>query len=77
MSPDAVSLLNQVLALPPEERERFADCVYESLSEDSPEEIQTAWDEEIKLRIEEIDRGEVTLIPWEQVQAELHARLKR
>ena len=77
MSPETTTLLNKILALPHEERERFADCIYESLSEGSSQNLQAAWDEEIKRRIEEIDSGEVKLIPWEEVQAELHARLKR
>lgn len=33
--------------------------------------IERAWSEEIKRRLAEIDDGTVTLIPWEEVRAEL------
>jgi putative addiction module component (TIGR02574 family) len=33
--------------------------------------VESAWSEEIKRRLAEIDGGMVTLIPWEEVRAEL------
>ena len=38
---------------------------------DSVKDVETAWYEEIKRRLAEIDSGSVELIPWEEVRAEL------
>lgn len=39
------------------------------------EEWEAAWDEELTHRIGEVERGEVETIPWEQVRAEIDAKL--
>ncbi len=36
---------------------------------------ELAWAEEVERRIRQIDAGEVELIPWEKVRADLFARL--
>ena len=38
--------------------------------------VEAAWDEEIKRRIEEIDSGKATLIPAEDVFAEVRRLIK-
>ena len=38
---------------------------------ESQEEVDAAWDAEIKRRLQEIDEGTVEMIPHEQVMAEL------
>lgn len=43
----------------------------------TPEEIESAWAEEIERRIAARERGEVELIPAEVVMAEMRARLRR
>ena len=47
-----------------------------SINTENPElceapDIELAWSEEIKRRLAEIDAGNVKLIPWEEVRAEL------
>lgn len=37
------------------------------------ESVEAAWADEVERRIREIEAGEVTLIPWEQVREELFA----
>lgn len=65
--------------LPVEERIRLAKSLLESAAElesDSGEsEIAAAWKDEIKQRLDEIDSGRVTLIPGDQVRAEMIERL--
>ena len=39
------------------------------------ENVEAAWSEEIERRVRQIDAGEVTTIPWEDVRAKLYARL--
>lgn len=75
MNTQAQQVLQTALALPPHEREELAEMLLLSLDEPSPPEVEAAWGEEIKRRIEAIDRGEVTLIPADQVMRELRERL--
>jgi putative addiction module component (TIGR02574 family) len=47
-----------------------------SINTENPEidgapDVESAWSEEIKRRLTEIDAGKVELIPWEEVRAEL------
>ena len=65
------------MTLPPGERQRVADILYGSLDTEDPAQVGEAWDAEIKSRLDQIDRGEVKLVPWEEVQAKINERLKR
>jgi putative addiction module component (TIGR02574 family) len=47
----------------------------EPMEELNPAEIESAWDQEIGRRLEEIDSGKVNLIPAEEVFAKIQARL--
>ncbi|MDC0674739.1 addiction module protein [Nannocystis radixulma] len=74
----AARLLNEILSLPPEERRALMRQVLASLSDatpDAPESasIEEAWYAEIQDRRRRLDAGEMTLIPWEEVRAELLA----
>jgi putative addiction module component (TIGR02574 family) len=46
-----------------------------SINTENPEidvpDVESAWSDEIKRRLAEIDAGTVELIPWEEVRAEL------
>jgi putative addiction module component (TIGR02574 family) len=57
------------MSLPPDDRERLAGELVASLEKE--EGYDEAWDAEIARRIEEIDSGRATTIPWEDVRAEL------
>ncbi|MGI8772588.1 MAG: addiction module protein [Acidobacteriaceae bacterium] len=74
-------ILNDALQLPPEIRAALADSLLASLDSDdatqgTPEEIEQAWLAEAERRCEQIDRGEVEMVPWEEVRAKLEARLR-
>lgn len=45
--------------------------------EDDPAEVERAWDEEIRRRLEEVEAGKAELIPAELVFAELRARVRQ
>ena len=47
----------------------------EPVEQMDPAEIESAWDEEVGRRLEEIDSGKVMLIPAEEVFARIQARL--
>jgi len=70
----------QALALPERERNALIVRLVDSLDSamnDSPAVIAQAWDDEIERRVIEFEAGKGQDIPFEQVQAELDAMLKR
>src|ERR1700676_5170922 len=76
MTPEVSDILKKGLALPPEARDKLAGSLLESLDEHPPDPgIEAAWSEEIKRRIEDLDSGKLQLIPYEEVQRRLMARL--
>lgn len=76
MSPELSELLKKALALPAEARAALAGSLLESLDEDTADQnVEAAWDEEIKRRISEIESGKVQMIPYEEVRRRLAARL--
>ena len=81
MTDRVAQLLGEVLNLPLDERLKIADAVYASVEGPAPgpgeqEEIDAAWREEIRRRAARVLAGEPG-IPWEEVEAEMEARLRR
>ena len=79
MSPLLEKISKEVMNLPDEEKISLVNLLLEDLDgvEDSEEEVQQAWDEEIQKRIKTIDSGEVEGIPAEEVFAEARKRLSK
>ena len=69
MSQDYAEIEKSARLLTPEERARLAEAMTESLREAMPSEIEAEWEAEIKRRVEAYERGEVSLIPAEDVFA--------
>lgn len=63
-------------ALPAEERARLAEDLLASLHESPDPEIEAAWDEEIRRRIQEVESGAVELVPAEEAFAEVRRLLR-
>jgi putative addiction module component (TIGR02574 family) len=74
MSRKLQELFEEASALPEHDRATLADLLLESLGDERDEGVEQAWEEEIERRIRAVDAGEMATIPWEEVQAELHAR---
>ena len=68
-------LSRKAWSLPPEERIRLAEELLSSV-QDSDEEIEAAWADEIKRRLDEVESGTAKLIPAEEVFAEIRQLLK-
>jgi len=64
------------LALPPEARAELAERLLSSLDDTNQPALDAAVVEEIERRIDQIDRGEVTLLPGDEVMARLRARFE-
>jgi len=56
-------------ALAPQDRERLADQLLESLNEPAAVELDALWEAEIQRRLAEFDRGEVQAVDAEEVLA--------
>lgn len=67
-------LAQAALSLPVKERDKLATVLIHSLDEGVPGEVVTgkeweeAWRIEIGRRIKQLDRGEASTIPWEEVK---------
>ena len=78
LSEAAEQVLDQALLLSIDERSMIARLLYESIADEEddedPAEVEAAWAEEIKRRVDEIRSGAVEGIPAEEVFAEMRAR---
>jgi putative addiction module component (TIGR02574 family) len=68
-------LSQKARSLPPEERIRLAEDLLSSV-QNSDEEIEAAWAEEIERRLQEVESGNAKLIPADEVFAEIRRLLK-
>jgi putative addiction module component (TIGR02574 family) len=75
MSTLVEELSRKALSLSPEERIQLAENLLATVQE-VDEEVEAAWDEEIRRRIAEIDSGTAKLILAEEVFAELRRMIK-
>ena len=75
MRKDPAELLKDALLLPPEGRAPLADSLLESLDQEIDEGAEQAWLDEIQKRLREIDAGAVAMIPWEEAERRLLAKV--
>lgn len=74
MSPNAQRLLEEARQLPQEEQEWLVECLLIK-DEHIAAEVESAWGDEIKRRLDEIDSGTVKMIPLEEVLADMDAHI--
>lgn len=72
MSPNAQRLLEEARQLTPDEQDWLAECLLIK-DERVAAEMESAWGDEIKRRLDEIDAGAVKMIPHEEFLADLDA----
>jgi putative addiction module component (TIGR02574 family) len=75
MDTQAQQILQSALTLPYDDRVEIAESLILSLDEKRAAEVEAAWAEEIRRRIESIDSGEAKLIPADKVIQEMRERL--
>jgi len=68
-------LTSKARALPPADRVRLAEELLSTVQE-TDDQVEAAWDGEIRSRIAEIDAGTAKLIPAEEAFAEVRRLLK-
>ena len=71
MDKSSLSILDQALRLPPNERAEVAEQLIQSLDPQADSEVEQAWQQEIQQRLSEITSGVEKTIPWEEVQRRL------
>ncbi len=77
MSTVSDKVMDEVLSLPADARMSLVEKLLASLNLPTQPEIDRVWAEEAELRVAQIDRGEVELIPGEEVFAKLRQKQRR
>jgi putative addiction module component (TIGR02574 family) len=77
MSDLLTELSQKARRLPPSEREQLVEEILASLSDQADADIDAAWDQEIRRRVDEVERGVATLVPAEEVFAEARRAIGR
>lgn len=67
-------ILQQALTMPPQDRAFIAERLITSLDTITDTDVEIAWQQEIQKRLSEIENGEVTLVPWEEVRKRLRGQ---
>jgi putative addiction module component (TIGR02574 family) len=74
MTAKAERLKSELSELTPEDRAELARFLVQSLDEEQEQDVEAAWDEELKRRAAEIEDGRVAGEPAEKVVRELRAK---
>ena len=67
--------MKKALTLPAKDRATLAGSLIDSLDEMDESSAQTAWNDEIARRIEDLDSGKAKAIPWDEVRRRIAAKL--
>ena len=74
MSTEASRILTEVLALPPDERAQLVEKILDSLGAEPDNERLERWAAETESRLDAIDRGELDVLPGNEVLERLRQR---
>ncbi len=68
MKEDVSEILREALKPPAEARAAIAGSLLDSLDQTVDEDAESAWEEEILLRLKQIDEDEVKLVTWAEAR---------
>lgn len=74
---DSKELFAQALRLSDEERAALAAELIQSLETDVDPDAEAAWATEIRSRLERVDSGRATTVPWSEARRHIHAAAGR
>jgi putative addiction module component (TIGR02574 family) len=74
---DAKQLLAEALRLSDEERAALAGELIQSLDRDVDPDAEAAWSAEIRARLDRLDAGIATTIPWSEARRRIQAAAGR
>lgn len=75
MNTQAGQILQTALGLHPNDQAEIAASLIQSLDEEADRDVDVAWSDEIKRRIDAIDAGQVQLVPWDEIISSMRERL--
>lgn len=64
-------IVGRALQAPPKDRAVIAERLISSLDAATDLDVEIAWQEEIRKRVEEVNKGDIDCIPWEVVRERL------
>lgn len=70
----AEELLDEAMKLPESERRVLALRLLETVGDESPEEVERAWVQEARKRLDDIRSGRSQPVPWEEARGRIFAR---
>lgn len=76
MADPVADLAERARSLEPEDRVRLVELLLDSLHDEPVDEVETAWEEEIRRRVAAFERGEVETYSAEDVFAEARRILR-
>ena len=71
MTKSVVDFFDEASVLDEHDRATLAGLLLESIEQEPDPDVEEAWKREIARRIEELDSGAISLVPWEEVKAKL------
>jgi putative addiction module component (TIGR02574 family) len=74
---DSRQLLVEALRLSAEERAALAGELLQSLETEVDADAEAAWSAEIRARLQRVDAGAATTIPWSEARRRIHAAAGR
>ena len=76
MSGAAKEIMEAALKLDPDDREKIADALWDSLEHGDVEaSVEKAWEHEIASRAKDVDEGRAELVAWDDVKSAIAKRL--
>jgi putative addiction module component (TIGR02574 family) len=74
MKQDVAEILKKALELPPEARAAIAGSLLDSLDQTVDEDAESAWEQEVLMRLKEIDEGKVNMVPWSEARRRISGK---
>jgi putative addiction module component (TIGR02574 family) len=68
MKQDIAEILKKALDLPPEARAAIAGSLLDSLDQTVDEDAESAWEDEVLLRLKDLEVGTVNPVPWAEAR---------
>ena len=74
MQEDTLEILKRALKLSPEARAALAGTLLDSLDQEVDQEAESAWEDEIAKRLDDIDSGVIRMVPWSAARRQIAER---
>jgi putative addiction module component (TIGR02574 family) len=71
MKQDIAEILKKALDLPPEARAAIAGSLLDSLDQTVDEDAESAWENEVLLRLKDLEEGTVNPVPWAEARRKI------